>query len=152
MKRKLLLTFCLLTIASATHAGITKWVDADGKVHYSDAPPPEKAKTQSLNIKNNPAPAAKQNASGAKSPAEQEMEFRKRRVEKEEAAAKEAKEQADSKEKQRNCTMAKNSLRTLQEGGRVSGHDEKGERIILDDSQRQKAIVDQQKAVDTWCK
>ena len=36
--RSLLTLFCALFLVTA-HAGVTKWVDAQGKVHYGDRPP-----------------------------------------------------------------------------------------------------------------
>ena len=40
----------ILLILTSTHAlaEISKWVDADGKVHYSDQPPPPEAKSKTL--------------------------------------------------------------------------------------------------------
>ena len=37
--KKFLLILLMLASANA-FAGLSKWVDADGKVHYSDQPPP----------------------------------------------------------------------------------------------------------------
>lgn len=47
MKRSLLLLLCLL-YASAGHAEVYKWVDADGSVHYGDSPPSGTAKRVEL--------------------------------------------------------------------------------------------------------
>lgn len=43
MKRRFWL-FLLLLAASVAQAELYRWVDADGKVHYSDQPPPSSAK------------------------------------------------------------------------------------------------------------
>jgi hypothetical protein len=43
---KLSLAICLLLTSFNSHAALNKWVDADGKVHYSDTPPTDvKVKT-----------------------------------------------------------------------------------------------------------
>jgi len=39
----------ILVFATAAQAGVYKWTDAQGKVHYSDVPPPEQ-KTDKLNV------------------------------------------------------------------------------------------------------
>lgn len=147
--------FSLLAMAATAHAGITKWVDADGKVQYSDQPPPATVKSQkTLNIRTNPAlpKATSSNNGEGKSIAEKELEFRKRQVKAEEAAAKEAKDQEDAKRAKANCEQARQQLQALQEGQRVSKFDEKGERVFLEDSDRPQAINEAKQAVDSWCK
>ncbi|HSH98198.1 MAG: DUF4124 domain-containing protein [Methylophilaceae bacterium] len=47
----------LLIISCHTYAGITKWTDADGKVHYSDQPPPSNVKATNI-IVEDPMPVA----------------------------------------------------------------------------------------------
>jgi hypothetical protein len=146
--------FAVLAMASSAHAGITKWVDADGKVHYSDGPPPASAKSQKpLNIQSSPAGAQPASAGGeGKSLAERDLESRKRRVEAEEAAAKEAKDKEEAKRKQANCAQARAQLQALQEGQRMSSYNEKGERVFMEDSARPAAIEEAKRAVDSWCK
>jgi hypothetical protein len=80
------------------------------------------------------------------------MEFRKRRMQEDEARAKQEQAQREAKQREQNCIQAKNNLRTFQEGGRIYTYDEKGERAYMDDAARERALVDAQKAVDSWCK
>lgn len=156
--RQLLMIFSLLMAATSASAGITKWVDADGKVHYSDGPPPATAKSQqTLNIKTAPAGSAvpdgkSESKGGEKTLAEKELEFRKRAVEKEESASKQAKAQEEEKRRKENCTQARNQLQALKDGQKSSRYDEQGERVFLEDSARPKAIQEAQQAVDSWCK
>lgn len=154
--RQLLIFVSVLAIAASAHAGITKWVDADGKVHYSDGPPPASAKSQkSLNIPNKPAatpPAEGKTGGEGKSLAERDLESRKRRVEAEEAAAKEAKDKEEAKRKEANCAQARAQLKALQEGQRMSSYNEKGERVFMEDAARPAAIEEAKRAVDSWCK
>jgi len=44
MRRSLILASLLLTCAAGAHAQLYKWVGADGKVSYSDTPPPLSAR------------------------------------------------------------------------------------------------------------
>jgi hypothetical protein len=47
MKRVVLLLACLISISSGVRAGeLFRWVDANGKVHYGDAPPTDAAKVE----------------------------------------------------------------------------------------------------------
>jgi hypothetical protein len=153
--RQLLTIVSMLVLATAAQAGVTRWVDAEGKVHYSDQPPPPTAKSQkSLDLKSSPAmpKAAPDGISGEKSLAEKELESRKRRVQAEEAAAKQAKDQEEAKSRKANCEQARNQLQALQEGQRMSKFDEKGERVFLEDKDRASAIEEAKKSADSWCK
>lgn len=155
---KTLLALILLSATFSSHAELYKWVDESGKVHYSDVPPPE-AKTTAIGrgkAKAAETPvtqsAATPNKAAPKSLADKELEFNKRRQEAKESAAKAEKEAAAAKEKQENCSRAKATLRSLQEGSRMSTTNEKGERIVIDDTARQRETERAQKDVDSWCK
>lgn len=154
---KTLLALILLAAPFSSHAEVYKWKDSSGKVHYSDAPPPDakktaigrgKGKAAETPVTQNPATPNK----ATKSLADKELEFNKRRQEAKEAAAKAEKETAAAKEKQENCTRAKATLRSLQEGSRISTTNEKGERVVIDDNTRQHETERAQKDVDSWCK
>ncbi len=45
-----LLSFAVLVASMSASAGVYKWTDAQGRVHYSDDPPPE-AKAQQIKVK-----------------------------------------------------------------------------------------------------
>lgn len=150
--RQLLVMLSLLVLATSAQAGITKWEDANGKVHYSDQPPPSTAKSQQdLDLKNNPA-ASSSGKGAEKSLAEKDLESKKRRVQAEEAAAKQAKDQEEAKNRKANCEQARRQLQAVQEGQRMSRFDEKGERVFLEDSERPQAIEKAKQSVDSWCK
>ncbi|HSD61231.1 MAG TPA: DUF4124 domain-containing protein [Burkholderiales bacterium] len=160
MNRKAWLTGLLLALAAPAYAQLYKWVDADGKVHYSDQPPPATAqKEQKLNIRTTPpesaapstegeAPAAKP-AAGPTTPAEREMEYRKRKVEEEQ---KQQKAEAEQKANQENCLNAQRRARSYQEEGRIFTVDEKGERVYMDDDARMRNLRDAQLEIAKYCK
>ncbi|MBZ0094797.1 MAG: DUF4124 domain-containing protein [Sulfuricella sp.] len=153
--RQLLTIVSMLALATIAQAGVTRWVDAEGKVHYSDQPPPPTAKSQkTLDLKASPALpiAAPDSKGGEKSLAEKDLESRKRRVQAEETAAKQARDQEEAKSRKANCEQARNQLQALQEGQRIAKFDEKGERVFLEDSDRAQAIEAAKKTVDSWCK
>jgi len=152
--RQLLTIVSMLMLTMAAQAGVTRWVDTEGKVHYSDQPPPPTAKSQkNLDLKNNPTlpQAVPDSKGGEKSLAEKDLESRKRKVQAEESAAKQAKEQEEAKNRKANCEQARNRLQAMQEGQRISKFDEKGERVFLEDKDRALAIEDAKKVADSWC-
>lgn len=151
MKFLLPLLFSLI-LPSIAHAEITRWVDSQGRVHYSDGPPPAGAK--SSKTIDTPASAATPAGDAKKTQSwqEKDMEFRQRKASQAEAQAKKDEEAAKAKEKKQNCEGARTSLRSLESEGRVSTTNEKGERVIMDDAARAKAIEEARKAVESWCK
>lgn len=151
MKKILLI---LLTLASASAlAGLNKWVDADGKVHYSDQPPPANVKAtvlRSLSSATDPA-AASSAPAAPKTIAEREAELRKAQQAKQEAADKAAREQAEADARKESCIAARKNLGMLQEGMRMMEIDAQGQRYYLNDEQRQQRIAKAQQDVSTYC-
>ncbi len=156
MKYWIALLLALLSLNS--YAGLTKWVDSEGKVHYSDSPPPENVKSEAVRVAPSPgAPAAASGSSAASRPGapktifEKEAELKKEKKAKEEAEQKAAKKQEDEAQKQRACAQARDQLATLQNAPRIVTYDEKGERSYLDDAARQQRINEAQDAVSKYC-
>ena len=151
--KTLLLLACTLLTSNA-YAEVYKWVDSSGKVQYGDQPP---GTNQTKKLKVDKAPATAQSTTSDKAPvaksvADQEIDFRKRRVESEEAKKKLDKQANDAKQKQDNCNNARGNLRSIQESGRIVKYTENGEKTFLDDAGRQQAMDRAQKEVDSWCK
>ncbi|MDD5058316.1 MAG: DUF4124 domain-containing protein [Sideroxydans sp.] len=141
----------LFAFSLTAHAGLNKWVDADGKVHYSDAPPPENVKAESVrNIAGKGQTEAPATFS-PKSIAEREAELKKSKQTKEEAAAKKAQQDAEVAVKKQNCTASQQNLRLLEEGMRIVTYDEKGEKTYLDDAAREQQINEVRKNIRTYC-
>lgn len=152
--------FLTLPAAAQTY----KWTDKDGKIHYSDQPPPSAAKDESVikRAKNAPPPPAatagapaaekgKNAAPKAATPQEQEAEFRKRQVANAEKEAAEKKKADDAAEKKTNCDAAKAQLANLQAGGRITRNNAKGEREFLSDQEVAQEIERGKKAAASWC-
>jgi hypothetical protein len=163
MKNFLLVLLSLFCINA--YAEINKWVDDQGRVHYSDQPPPSNAKrilrsapkakdssetsdgSESENApkseSENVTKSESENATESgepKSIAEREAELRKKIRADKEAANKAAKEQAAKAANQENCNQVQQSLRELQSGMRIVELDANGERVYLDNEQRQQRI------------
>jgi len=138
-------------------AGLYKWTDENGKVHYSDQPPPSDVK-QTQTLKESKSAAAAPSATGAKpgaaakTPAEQEMEFRKRRLEAAEGEAKAKKDAEAAEEKKRNCERANAQVASLQRGGRITHPGPNGEQIYMSDAEIANELVNARKVADSWCK
>lgn len=147
---------CLLAIPALGE--LYKWTDAEGKVHYSDQPPPPNIKKPvTVKPRSPAASAAAREAAGAavdapKSYVEQDAEFNRRRVEAAEREAAAKKAATEAAEKKKNCEQARTQLAGMQRGGRITRYDDKGERTYLSDAEIAQEIARAQQVADSWCK
>ncbi|MDB5810008.1 MAG: hypothetical protein JWN94_2130 [Betaproteobacteria bacterium] len=153
MKR--FLTGCGLLLVTGIAAGqVVECFDAKGNKSIAQFCPPGTVRENKV-MKGGagPGPAtAGKSATGEKSLAERDADFKKRTLDRQEAEKKGAKEEAEAKETERNCLDARAQLRGLQDGQRISRTDPKtGERVVLEDKDRPGEIAGAQKSVDQWC-
>lgn len=154
MTRYLPLLLCLLALPVC--AELYKWTDENGKIHYSDQPPPanvkksETIKAPKPVVAPPPTDGAKP-ATGPKTPAEQEMEFRKRRLESAEANAKAQKDAQAVEEKKRTCEKATGQVISLERGGRITRPGPNGEAVYMNDQEIAAELVEARKAAAAWC-
>ena len=152
--------FILLMLSSANAAAdLSKWVDANGNVQYSDQPPPANVKAKTLHsTSNTPALTSASGVAASSAPpagktlAEREAELKKAQKAKKDAADKAAQEQARKDADNANCEASKQNLRTLQEGIRMVEINANGERSYISDEQRQQRIAKAQQNISTFCK
>ncbi len=137
-----------------------KWTDAEGKVHYSDQPPPANAREQGTVKTLKPsAPAAASTPTESGTPAakantysEQEAEFKKRQVEAAEREAAEKQKAAEAAQKKKYCEAARAALKNYEMGGRFTTTNAQGERDYLTDAQIAQQTARLQQSVDSSCK
>jgi hypothetical protein len=122
-----------------------KWRDKSGQTQYSDLAPPAGTAEADILQRPNSGPvrvvaAPVSAASGADMPkpktVEPELEAKRRKAEQEKADKAKAEDQGRATAQAENCTRAKDYLRTLQDGMRISRTSASGEREILDDKGR----------------
>jgi hypothetical protein len=123
-----------------------KWKDDSGRVQYSDLPPPPNVaedkilqrphgaqrRVPTFLPEASSAPAAPANVPKA----DAELEAKRAKQKDEEAAQKKAAEEKVAAAKAENCVRAKRYVASLQDGQRIGRTNDKGEREILNDSQR----------------
>jgi hypothetical protein len=160
--RHALVLLAATLLAFGAQAQSYKWVDKDGKVRYGDTPPPG-VKATAMGAPASgassppPAPASASKAGkaankGPLTPAEQEQEYRKRKEEAakvSEEAARESKEKAARKE---SCDRAREYLRGLESGQRITRVDSAGERYFLDDAQAAQEVAKARQSMQETCK
>jgi len=126
-------------------------VDAEGKVHYSDSPPPEATTAQSVRDFSGKGQQEAPASYSTKTIAEREAEMKKARKEKDEAAQNKAQQDAIAETRKRNCTSARANVRALEESARIVTYDANGERTYLDDAAREKRLEEARAAVNENC-
>lgn len=143
--RRGLLLCCALFYSVAAQAQWA-WKDDNGRVVYSDRPPPASVKQDRIVRQPGAAPvthpaepaanAKTEAASAPKTWAEREAEFKKRQAERAEGEKKAAEESALQAQRRVDCERARSYLATLESGTRIARTDANGERSYLDDAQR----------------
>ncbi len=150
--RKLILGCAVMALTFAGGAAaseIYRWVDAEGNVHYGDRPsgdPTEQRMALTYARTNSGAVSdrvqARQEAQTARDEA---------RAEREKAEQEAAEEAEMAAERQKNCDRARATLETYLQSRRLYRADENGERVYLDDDERQEARSKLEKRIAENC-
>jgi Domain of unknown function (DUF4124) len=148
--KRYFVSVALALFALNAAAAVTKWVDANGKVHYSDTPPPD-VTTETVQNVTGKEPADATPAYTPKSYIEREAEWKKSRQAKEEAAKKQAEKDKQAEARKSNCEAARENARVLQDSPRISTVDESGNRVFMDDATRAQKLDDARKAISDNC-
>ena len=150
--RKLVLTCAVVALTfagGATASEIYRWVDAEGNVHYGDRPsgaPAEQRLQLSYARTDGSAVEARVQARRDAKAAQDEAEAEAAK------AAQEAAEEAEiAAEQQKACESARARLETYRSSRRLYKADENGERVYLDEEQRQAASQRIQDQISEFC-
>jgi len=147
MAAALAIAIGLLFAAAPAGATMYKWVDKNGRIVYSDQPPPADVKSE---IVKPPPPPVNPNA--AKELADKEQEIKLRDKKRAEEAQTAEKTRIDAERRRENCVQARGQLQALQLANQnYYRYNDKGERILLDDAARRAAIEQQQQIVRASC-
>lgn len=161
MSKKFLNT--LLAIALSSHTLVFAqyaWIDEKGNKQYSDRPPPASVPANKIIKGGSKSPAKAESTTAAneeasekpKTWAEKNADYNKRQKEAGEKQQKAEAEKQTASDKASNCSKAQNAKAALESGQRIGQFDKNGERSILDDQQRSKALEDANKIIAENCK
>ncbi len=128
-------------------AGVYRWVDDQGKVHYGDRPP-SKDKAKSIEVESAPAPEPDDGERRAKTRRLLDAMESERNREKEQAAQ----DKAEKARRERNCEVARRHVTLYQRANKISRVGADGERTYLSDEERDQALTHARSLVDRWCK
>ncbi len=148
--RYIVLVTTLLLYGLAAHAEPRRWIDADGRVQYSDTPPAGVSSEPVPSIASKDA-SSTTTAAPARNYIQREADLKRAKLEKEEASSQKAQENVQAEERKHNCETARQNLRALEDGGRIATYDANGERVILDDDARVQRLEDARKTISANC-
>jgi hypothetical protein len=130
-------------------AGVYKWTDEQGRVHFSDRPVSE----SSTEVKIKKAPTRGPGSNGSE---ERQLQMKRMldvyqedRANKKEARTKAKKEREKRKAK---CIYAKDRYKSHSRATGIYGFNKEGKRSYLDDEQRKSHMKRLKADVDRWCK
>ncbi|MCG8369626.1 MAG: DUF4124 domain-containing protein [Proteobacteria bacterium] len=139
-----------LTVSAGTAASeIYKWIDEDGNVHYEDRP------SGASSVERLDIPSRRTDDGSVRQRIDAFRETRAARAEASSAAAaaqKAAEENAAAEaERRQACERARARLESYLQARRLYRMDDNGERIYLDDAQRQAARTRAEEAIAEHC-
>jgi hypothetical protein len=144
--------FCmvaLLTLSATASAEVYRWVDGQGRVHYSDRPAEN---SQLVSVRSRPSsPEAIAERTGQE--AEQRAQSAARETEqRNEQATANAVQKDVNASREEQCKKAQEAYKTAVESQRLYREGKNGEREYLTDAEITEARVNGRKAVDQLCK
>ncbi len=145
---RLLLLLAAASLPLTAMAGIYKWQDQQGRIHYSDTPPAHQSSDEMKGIQKGSEAEAER---ARRSLADKLTESRMQRQQAEEAE----KKQRAAEEKKRRlaeaCEKARARLAILHRQGLVAQVDAQGQRKILSTSEREAAVSETQQRIAETC-
>jgi hypothetical protein len=143
-----LLKICVLwALLVPAVAQVYKWVDEKGVIHYGERPPQGKKAQEVEPRLANPGPAAGKAAQPSWK--EQDLEFRRRRIETEQTEAKTKQQEAARSQA---CNQARDQLAQMRSARRLYHLDEKGERVFQSDEERNASVARFEQLVSERCR
>lgn len=128
-------------------AGIYKWTDENGEVHYSQQRPENSSEAKKMKVDSPPSGSdkAQEDLKQYQEDLDTMMKDKANR-EKQQAA-----EQKQKEVKQKNCDNARNRLTKLNAPAKIFYKGESGDMQYMDEKQRTQEREQAQSLVDKWC-
>ncbi len=129
--KTVLLFLCLTLCAAPVLADVYRWVDADGKVHYSDTPPPDQRPAERLKVESSKprVPLPDEPKPAETPPADAQNTLR-----------------------QKQCEVWQAALKTYTSGELLVQTDAEGNQKPLTPAERDAAILEARANVTAFCK
>lgn len=142
----------ILLSATASAAGVYKWVDDKGKVHYGDRPPAS-ASSKSVNVESRGSSTAGPVSEAERAARRQRLlqSFEADRAERANQRAQKQQALAKKRELKRKCAYARDNIEQLRSATGVYDLDHTGERRYLSNEERASYLKKYQAKVKKHC-
>ena len=143
--------FLLILITPvAAHAGVYKWVDENGKVHYGDQPKASQP-TVEMNIDDTtPAPSYSDDDLSREEKRERLLQaMEEDRLDKQE---KRDKQKAENEKNRQKCNRYRDRMRHYQRANALYKLDKDGNRVYMSDSERASATKSLRTKINKYCR
>jgi hypothetical protein len=149
MRYVTLLFFLLLPLVN--HAGVYKWIDDDGKVHYSDTPITTQPSVEMTIDHSAPAPSL--HGGNDQMSREEKRErllqsMQEDRIEKQEQREK---QQALKQQNRAKCNRYRDQMRHYERASGLYRLDDNGQRVYMSNNDRAKATKNLQRQIRKYC-
>ena len=164
MKKTVIAILVIGLLPVLAQADLYKWKDKQGRINYTDTPPPADIKADNLKAKpavpNTPAVVAKEVGKDGKENAKEgekkddsklDDAAAKRQKIAEEQKKLDAEKAEDAKLKEANCKTAKQNMASLANGGRIYRTKNNGEREYMTDQDINNGRKSAQQEVNKYC-
>jgi len=151
MRIKSAAIFILLVIQtfSVMAEGIYKWTDANGQTHFGSKPPDNEQSATEINMQQRQTNSIPVTSDERKRKQQNLLRaMTEERQLKEETKAEEKKKEA---QRQRECLVAKDRLKSYERANLIYNLDEKGERVFMSDKDRDRSVAEFRQKVNEWC-
>jgi hypothetical protein len=135
----------LLLTAGAAFGQVYRWADEKGVTHYG-AQPPQGAQAREVEDKLATPPGAAPRGDDWQ---QKDREFRQRQIQSGET---QARKDQETERRHAMCNEQRDLLARLRQAPRTYELNEKGERVFMNDNQREDAIARQEKIVTQYCR
>lgn len=149
---QLFIAIAILLATATVAAQVYKWVDKDGQVQYSDAPPPAGSSKAEAKKVETSAPVASTANTPAKTLQDRAKDYDKRRTDVAESAKKAEATRKNDEIAEENCKSARAGLRDLESGRPIRRTNEKGEINVMTEEEREAELTKVRAAAAASCK
>jgi Domain of unknown function (DUF4124) len=136
-------------VALNAHAGVYKWVDAEGRVHYSDK---KQVATKSTSIKVQPSPTMEELSQGQQRLDKLKASEKMNKLRKEEQQKKDIETQAKLEKKKKDCLKLLDEIEHSKHAPAVYIKNEASEKVYVDDTVRNQHVDEAQSIYDENCR
>jgi len=137
---QLFISLILFFSYTLCNAGIYKWVDAEGNVHYSQERPPQ-GPAEKMDVQRHaPRDVSSYKRPGSKADEAKTEEGTEEKVTEEKQPETKPETKAEKKQRSAACAQARKSLATMESSGRIRSKDKDGNISYLSEQQKQERI------------